>query len=167
MKKILTHLTGIVFLIAILAAGGCDAATTEDDPGKPIKYPDEVTIFLKAYEDGDNMRLLMYDSTNDTLKEAEIHTVDVGPGTKVIWRRANDSNIKSIKKVGPKLEKGPIFPGDATTILLNKRRRITVPTNTPVPEEEAEDIFEQYIIIFKDKNNDEWPIDPYLRIRDR
>jgi len=164
MKKILTHLTGIVFLISILIAGGCKSATAEDDPGKPI-YPEKVTIFLKAYEDGDDMKLKMYDSKNETPIVAEDHYADVGPDTKVVWKRANNSNIKSIRKVGPKVNNGPIFPGDATTFLFHKRLRITVPSDAPVPKEDAEDTSESYEIIFRDKDNNEWKTDPYLRIK--
>lgn len=164
MKKILTPPTGIVLLIAILIAVGCNKA---DDPDKPIKYPEKVTIFLKAYEDGEEMKLLMYDSKDETEIVAEEHYADVGPGTNVVWRRAEDSGIRSLKKVAPKLDKGPIFPGEAKTILLSVRLRIRVLDDAPVPSEEEKEIVEKYEIIFKDKKyNKEWSTDPYLRIRD-
>ena len=162
MKKILTLLTGIVFLIAILVAVGF---TPADDPNNSIEYPEKLTIFLKAVDEGGEMKLLLYDSKDNTQKAAKEHYADVGPGTKVVWRRAKDSNIKSIKKVGSTLEKGPIFPGDATTILFNKRRRIQILDDTPVPGENGEDIEELYEIVFKDKiYKKDWTIDPYLRI---
>ena len=54
MKKILTHLTGIVFVIAILVAGGCGP--------KPASDSSTVTIYLKAVKEDGEMRLKMYNS---------------------------------------------------------------------------------------------------------
>jgi len=163
MKKILTHLTGIVFLITILIAGGF---TSADNPCEPTEYPEIVTIYLKAYEVDGEMKLKMYDSKNEKPIVAEDHVAEVGPETRVVWRRANESGIRTIKKAGPKeSEIGPIFPGDATTILLNKRRRIRVPDNAPVPSRGEEGIRQEYEIKFKDKKyNREWTTDPYLEI---
>ncbi len=158
MKKILTHLIGIVLLIAILIAGGCKSSVDSN-------YPPNVTIYLKAVEDDKEMKLLLSDSKDGTGMDAKTYYTDVGPGTKVVWRRADNSGIKSIRKVGPLSEKGPIFPGNAKTI-LGKRRRISVSDDAPIPSDQDEETVEQYEIIFKDtKNNKEWPIDPYLRIR--
>ena len=156
MKKILTPMTGIVLLVAILIAGGC----------APADSSDKVTIYLKAYEDGEEMKLKLYDSTNKTPVDAEDHFVYVEEGTKVVWRRADKSGIISIKRVGPKADKGLIFPGDATTILLGKRRRITVPTDVQLPDLKEDYFEEPYDIKIKfKKNKKEKNIDPYLRIK--
>lgn len=162
MKRNLNLPTVFVVLLTILFAGGCDSA---DDPDNQITYPDKVTIYLKLHIEDGKKYLEMYDSANPASSVInDLHT-DVGPATKVIWKRTEDSGIRSIKKVGPKEEGGPIFPGDATTILLNKRFRIKVPKDAPVPTGEIEYIEEAYDIIFVEKETgEEIKIDPYLRI---
>jgi len=160
MKKILTLLTGIVF--AILLAGACSTQNTDDDSTNAEDYPEFVTIYLKAYEDGAEMKLQLSESLDGPFTDAKRHYADVGPGTKVVWMRAENSQIRSLKVVAPLVEDGPIFPGKAKTILLNKRRRIKVPDTAPDDTEEA------YKIVFKDAiNGTKWPVDPYLRIKDR
>ena len=162
MKNNLTFPTVFVVLITILFAGGCDSA---DDPGNPITYPEKVTIYLKLHIEDGKKFLEMYDSANPASSVInDLHTV-VGPATKVVWRRTEDSGIRSLKKVGPKEEGGPIFPGEATTILFNKRFRVKVPEDAPVPTGQIEYIEEAYYIIFVEKETgEEIKIDPYLRI---
>lgn len=157
MKKAIFYLTGIVFIITILIAS---ASTPAVDPDKPSENLKKVEIFLKVYLKDGEKHLEMYDSNNpDNRVIDDLHTV-VDPGTKVVWRRAKDSGISSIRKVSP-IDPGEIFTGDARTILLNKRFR------TRIPEGELKrDKEEKYIIIFKDKKEkEETPIDPYLRVR--
>ena len=166
MKKIFTHLTGIVFLMAILLSGGCKSA---DDPGRLTPDPERVTIYLKAYEDGNEMKLLMYDSQNSEETEAEVHVTLVDHGTRVVWRKADDSGIRSIKKVSPKIENGPIFPGKAKSI-LGIKYRIKVrdeaqESSDEVTSDKERGITEEYLIEWKDrKYNEDRTTDPYLRI---
>jgi len=163
MKKILTLLTGFVFLITILIAASCQSASAEDDPNGTKEPLKKVTIYLKIHEEDGKKRLEMYDSNNPKNIVIDDLTTEVDPGTKVVWRRAEDSGIRSIRKVGPVEDNGEIFPEDAKTILLNKRMRTRVPDNIA-----DKDKGQKYIIEFKDKRDGEvTPIDPYLRIRDR
>ena len=157
MKKATTYLTGIVFIITILIASGFTQAV---DPDKPSENLKKVEIYLKVYIKDGEKHLEMYDSNNPAKRVIDDLYTDVEPGTKVVWRRAKDSGIRSIKKVSP-IDPGDIFTGDARTILLNKRFR------TRIPEGEVKrDKEEKYIIIFKDKKEkEETPIDPYLRVR--
>ena len=157
MKKAFTYLTGIVFIITILIASGSTPAV---DPDKPSENLKKVEIFLKVYIKDGEKHLEMYDSNNpDNIVIDDLNTV-VEPGTKVVWRRAKDSGIRSIRKVSP-IDPGVIFTGDARTILFNKRFR------TRIPEGEVKrDTKEKYIIVFLDKKDkEETPIDPYLRVR--
>lgn len=157
MKKAFTYLTGIVLILTILITNGF---AQEVNPDKSPENLKKVEIFLKVFIKDGEKHLEMYDSNNPAKKVIDdLYTV-VDPGTKVVWRRAKDSGISSIRKVGP-IDPGEIFTGDARTILLNKRFR------TRIPDVELKrDKEEKYIIIFKDKKEkEETPIDPYLRVR--
>ena len=161
MKKILTLLTGIVLLITVLAVGGCKSATTNDDSNSSNDSKDlkKVIIYVKAVEKNDGMHLEMYDS-NDTTKVVDTLVTIVEPGTKVIWKLAENSGIKRIKKIGPK-ERGEIIIGDANRILFFNRFKLKIPDNEIKPSTE-----EKYDIVFVDKKDKkETPIDPYLKIR--
>jgi len=157
MKKILPLLTGIVFFIAILFAGGC---STPDDPDNSTKYPDKVTIYLKTDGEGLDLKLLMSDSRDGTGTDANQHVADVGPDTRVVWRRATSSGIKKFTRIGP-AEEGKIFPEDASTILFHKRYRHRVPDKEIAPGSQ-----QKYDIRYVPKGTDEEKsVDPYLRIR--
>ena len=160
MKKNLTFLTGIVFLITILVAGGCESET-EDDPKVPLRG--EVTIYLmKAFEDDSGKHLKMYDSNYpDSIVVDTLETL-VEPGTKVFWVVLNDSGIKKLKKISPKDGPGKIITGDATGFLytlFTKKKKLNIPDNAPKPCER-----EGYDIMFKYKDGKTWKIDPYLKI---
>ncbi len=151
MKKNLAHLTGILLLIAILATGSVIPA--EDEPTK------KVTIYVKAVE---GRHLEMYeedDEGNVTSPVIDMLTTGVDPTTKVVWRRAPDSGIKRFIKVDPVDLGKPIFPEPATTFLFGKRYRHHVPEDAPDPSAK-----EKYIIKVRDKDNNEWEIDPHLII---
>ena len=159
MKKILALLTGIVLSITILVAGGCNNSPEPVglNQDETIKDSTKVTIYLKAVEG--EKHLLIYDSNDPDNAVVDTLTTLVVPGMKVVWRRADDSGIKSIKKVGPS-ERGEIMTEDASTILLYKRLRYRI------PDDEIEgDSLQKYEIVIKDKDGNEWdPIDPYLKI---
>jgi len=160
MKKNLTFLTGIVFLITILVAGGCESET-EDDPKVPLRG--EVTIYLmKAFEDDSGKHLKMYDSNYpDSIVVDTLETL-VEPGTKVFWVVLNDSGIKKLKKISPKDGNGNIMHRDASgffyTLFTGKKKHI-VPNNAPKPSDK-----EEYLIKFKYKDNKTKTVDPYLKI---
>jgi hypothetical protein len=157
MKKILTLLTGMLSLIAILVAGGC---STPDDPDNSTRYPDKVTIYLKTDGKGMDMKLLMSDSRDGAGIDADQHVADVGPDTKVVWMRAANSGIKKFTRIGP-TEDGEIFPEDASTIVFQKRYRHRVPDKEIAPNAQ-----QKYDVQYVPKGTDERKsADPYLRIR--
>ena len=159
MKKILTHLTGIVFLFAILVAGGCDNGPAPTSaPPQPALDLDKVTIFVKAVKLNGDWHLEMYDSNypNKTVID-DLETI-VELDTRIVWRRADDSGIKKFRAISP-VAPLDIMKDDATTILLNKRKRYTVVD--PVADRTKA---QKYIIVFVTKeDNQENKIDPYLK----
>jgi len=174
MKKHLTHLTGIVFVIAILlAAASCAAPGNESltytDPEDPkvVLSMDTVTIYLqKAYEDDNGGKhLRMYDSHNSTIVVDDLETL-VLPGTVVIWEVQNGSEIRKLKKISIKDgSNGNVLHKDASgffyTLFTGNKKHI-VPVNAPRPSED------KYLIKFKhDKGGKSWVIDPYLKIPPR
>jgi hypothetical protein len=121
---------------------------------------------LKIEGSGKDVELKMGPSKEGPFVDATVHTEDVGPGTKVVWRRAANSGIISIKVVSPVPENPRIFPGDATTIILGKRRRIKVDDTGPILLENEKEYSEKYEIEVKMIGGDTPPaFDPYLRIR--
>ena len=156
MKKILAHLTGIVCVIAILIAGGCSSVSTS----KKLEDPETVKIYLKAKEIDGKMHLKMYDSNNRGNKVIDKLETEVSPGSTVIWKRTWFSGIKELKKISSKSDDGKLFRGDAQPIPNTKRFKLEIPTSASSGDKEA------YDIVFVDKkNNEETPIDPYLKIR--
>ena len=156
MKKILTHLTGIVFLITILAAGGCNPEGNNDKPTRDLK---KVTIYLMiAFEENGVKHLKMFDSNdpNNVVVDTLLVT-DVKPGTKVIWTFLEGSGIEKLKKIGPK-KYDKIIIRDAKKILFKKDFKLKIPRSAKPGQE-------KYDIEFEDEDGNTVPIDPYLRIR--
>jgi hypothetical protein len=151
MKKNLILLTGIVFLITILAAGGCN----NDD--RPIGSK-KVTIYLKAVEIKGEKHLEMYDSNDTTIVVVDTLHTDVQDSTEVTWKLVDDSGIRKIMKISPKNGPGDIIPGPATGFLSPKKKKLKIPGNQKPDTEEA------YNIKFKDTDGEKWVIDPFLRI---
>ena len=149
MKKILTLLTGIVFLITILVAGGCNPAKENDFK--------RVIIYLQAHETNVEKHLKMYDSNDKTIVVVDTLHTEVRPGTKVIWKLVKDSGIEKAEKIGPKIP-GKIIDRDATRILFTKKFKLKIPKNAEPGEE-------KYDIDFLDMESKPHSIDPYLRIR--
>jgi hypothetical protein len=149
MKKNLTLLTGIVFLITILLAGACSPAKG--------KEPKKVKIYVQAYEKDGKMHLKMYDSNDPSIVVIDTLHTKVWPGTKVIWKLVKDSGIKKLEKIGPKAP-GRVINKDAKKIPGTKKFQFKIPDNAP---DNTED---KYDIKFTDKNGDSYTIDPYLRI---
>jgi hypothetical protein len=117
-------------------------------------------------KDGKQQLVLYTEDNPDGLLATE-HIVYIEPGTKVVWRRAKDSGIKRLGRIGPKTDEYEIFPGDATTFLLHKRYRIKANENIVVPNGEDDFLEDAYDINFVVKENgEEIKADPYLRIED-
>ena len=156
MKNILSHLTGIVFLITILVTGGCGSQTSEDDPNVSGEELKKVVIEVRIYEvDGKKYLKLFESDKPESIEIDSLHVADVMPGTKVVWKRANDSGIRKFKRIGP-VKPGKILPEDASTMLLNKRYRATVPNIEIEPGTK-----EEYIIVFVSKDGETIERDPY------
>ena len=155
MKKNLTFLTGIVFLITILVAGACKPAVPP-----PAKGPKEVKIKLKVKKIDGEKHLKMYDSNKRSIKVVDTLETLVMPGDTVVWEpRRFLGRIKKIEKISPETE-GDIINKDAELIPGTKNFRLIIPVDAPIPSER-----EKYDIEFEDKSGETWTIDPYLRIR--
>ncbi|MDX2415039.1 MAG: hypothetical protein QNK33_07590 [Bacteroidales bacterium] len=152
MKKILTLLIGIVFLIAILVAGACSSASNTE----------KVKIYLKAIEIGGEMHLEMYDSNCPITKVVDSLSTIVQPGVKVIWKLADSSSIKKIEKIVSKSRADKRLKVDAQKRFLNKGFKQKISEDISIEREE--DIIAAYDIVFVDKDGKPWTIDPYLRI---
>jgi len=156
MKKNRTLLTGIVLSMTILLAGGFKPVTDNDDPNGPQNLK-KVEIYCKAYERNGVIHFEMYDSNNPTVVGDNI-TTDVMPGAKVTWQWTSDSEIQEFVRIHPK-KAGPIMPGKAKKVPGTKKLQIKVPKKAKVPSPP-----EKYDIVIKDKDGNDYPIDPYLRI---
>lgn len=156
MKKIHSLLTGIVLVIAILLAGGFKPATGNEDANDPENLK-KVEIYCKAYEKNGVMHFEMYDSNNPNVKGDNI-TTDVMPGGKVTWIWTPDSEIQEFVKIHPK-KAGPIMTGNAAKVPGTKKFQLKIPKKAKIPSPK-----EKYDIVFKDKDGNDYPIDPYLRI---
>jgi hypothetical protein len=155
MKKIFTLLTGIVFLIAILVAGGCKSANDQKSPNDLKK----VTIYLRSIEINGEKHLSLCDLKGvpviDSLK------TDVDAGTIVIWRLERASGIKSISKIYRSTEKQKIFKTDPQKKLFSKKFQLIVPDDV---KRGTKEYLEEYTIEYTDEENTNWKIDPFLRV---
>ncbi len=161
MKKILTLLTGIVFLITILAAGGCRNGNKQNE-AILVENDSTRVVYLKDTLIDGRMHLEMYNEKHPDKKEIDTLTTDVRPGYTVIWKHAHKSKIKKVNHIRPLnliKENGKIFSKEAEEVESKSLYTYEIPS-TAKPGKE------KYEIIFKDKNDDFWCIDPYLRIPD-
>jgi len=160
MKKNLLLLTGIVFLITVLAAGGCNKGKMPigSTPKDFIKDSTKVKIYLKAIKIEGEIHLKMYDSNKRRHKVVDTLETFVPPGSTVIWKRTWFSGIKKIEKIGSTSGDGNIFKEDAQPIPNSKRFKLEIPKNVSPGE------VEEYDIEFLDKDSNPQSIDPYLRI---
>jgi len=101
MKKNLLFLTGIVFLITILVAGGCK---TSPEPRALVGgYSDDPTakhIRLKDSLIDDTMHLFMYDKKSEC-GVIDDHLIVVKRNHTVKWKNAKDSKIEAILYIRP------------------------------------------------------------------
>jgi hypothetical protein len=152
MKKNLILLTGIVFLITILAAGGCKKAVPH-----PAKGPKKVIITMEAIKVSGKKHLAMYDSNNPGIVVDNLETL-VNPGDTVVWVIISSWKLKKLEKIGPKTY-GEIIKKDAKPIPGTKNYTLIIPTKAP------RDSTEKYDIECKGWVGKAWPIDPYIRVR--
>lgn len=155
MKKILTLLTGIAILITILAAVGC---TTVQVP-QATDDLSVVIIYMKDTLIGESHHLLLWDSNNPENKVVDKLITDVEDSSQVFWTLADNSGIRSLKKIKPK-EEGKIL---TKTI----KGGILVPSvvlKYKVPPNQAPEDIQAYKIKVKDIKGERWEIDPHLKI---
>lgn len=117
MKNTLTLLAGIVFLIAILAASGCNRGSksnreTESEGQMKAVTIDttQVDVVMEEIMIGGEMHLKMFDS-----KHSDVYVIDgllttVYRGYTVKWKKAKDSNISDVISITPKEDPFNIFP---------------------------------------------------------
>lgn len=168
MKKNLTSLTGIVLLFAIMIAGACTTTDNGDkksegiEPGtkgSPIVLSDpNVIIYLEDTLINGRKHLLMWDSNDKLHKVIDNLTTDVQAGDIVHWRTINGS-IKKINNIRPVEAKGNIFRVEAQTDSLRAAYQLKIP-------DDASPGIEKYEIVFTDRDDRTWCIDPHLRIPD-
>ena len=155
MKKNLILLTGIVLLIAVLVAGGCKQAVIPP----AAKNPETVIIYLKAVKVNEENHLEMYDSNDPSRKVIDTLHTYVQDTTQVFWTLAENSGIKSIKRIKPK--------EDGKIITRTIRGAILVPTEVlmyKIPKNQIPNTQQGYRIKVKDTEGNKWEIDPYLRL---
>ena len=165
MKKILTHLTGIVFVITILIAGSCkpnpqpNGTTPEETDPTVVQVRDpKVFISLKAIYIEEEVHLEMSDSREPDCKVIDGLVTVVSPEDTVIWKKASHSNIQSIDQIILHDDYdffSEFFTVDDSLIALQ------------IPSTEIGDTIIKYDIIFTlKKDGGTHTIDPYLRIED-
>lgn len=165
MKRNLLLLTGIVFVIAVLASGGCNnppeknasdkagiiAEDTKDDSTK-------VDVFLKAVEIDGSMHLEMYHEKKPECPVIDgLYTVVYG-GYTVTWRKA-DNSIKEVTDIRPVDDPGKIFGNLRRDIGPDDFWELVIPDD-PDPDTIK---YEIDFTIREDKDTT-YTIDPYLRI---
>ena len=167
MKKTLTHLTGIVFLIAILAAAGC--SSEETTPSEPQDKDAEISlvfIYCKAVEKEGELHFTMWDLSKDTIVSTHSSkdpvelinklVTKVEPGDLVFWQWSRKSEVTEFVKVAPKTP-GNIMPGDAKPADEFKKAYLRVPNGVQRNQQES------YYIEFIWKG-DTVKVDPHLRV---
>ena len=162
MKKILTHLTGIVVIITILIAGSCknqNGKTTEDSgPKQALVDSTKVDIYLKAVLIDGSMHLEMYDSKKPGCEVID-NLVTVYPGYTVKWQEVKDSNIEDVLDIRL-VEADSIFSLSKDSIGLMSLFKLEI------PKDAKPDTIKYEIVSTVKQGGGTWCIDPYLRIDD-
>jgi hypothetical protein len=177
MKKLLTFLTGIVSIIAILVI--CGGSNGNKHNGSAYSANDSIVeVWLKDTLIGGRIHLEMYNLKKPYKipgKKVIDHLVTVvDSGYTVIFKNAQKSNITKVHNMRPAVGYEDIFTEvDSFNMLvdsinLNSRGLFKLKIDTAIP-----DIIVKYEILLTVKRkigNDEkekkttWCIDPYLRI---
>jgi len=170
MKKNLAFLTGIVFVLTILLAGGCGNTTKQSDSEKEengsaeeANEPTTVDIFLKAVEIDGSWHLEMYDSKHDDCPAIDGLITEVNPEDTVYWEKAPASQIREVTLIRLMTDDYTL-DGNIVEKIEDKARDEL--WTLIIPEiDETETI--KYEIHFTVVGNDRDTIiiDPYLKIR--
>ena len=164
MKKNLTFLTGIVFLITILVSAGCSNSTKQQESSEEAtpkaltavkKDTTTVIIYLKDYEMDGIMHLEMSDSRKPECPEIDDLLTVVKPGDTIIFKKAKHSKIDEVTEIRVDYNVFIIpseeFRVDSGLYVLK------------LDPEEKWDTIVKYDIEFTVKE-DTFTIDPYLKI---
>jgi hypothetical protein len=177
MKRNLIVLTGIVFVI-VLAAGGCkqgaESQGTTDDKGatkvvRSFMYDPAdsttVEIYLKDTLIGCMKHLEMYDEkfpgvAGDRVIDS-LETV-VRRGYTVVWKKTHKAEIKKIHHIRI-MDSTPWNLSDTCIVISEDSTKALFHLKIP---SDADTGTVKYEIIFEDKDDNIWSIDPYLKIPD-
>ena len=153
MKKNFTLSTGIVFIIAILSAGGCKSAKDDKVTNEDLSY-NKVIIYLRSVEVQGEKHLYLYDSNGTKAIDSLI--TDVKPGADVFWELERKSGIKKIMKINSSHGVRNIFKEDPSGVPFSKAFQLKLKNDVHDSE--------KYDIKVRLEDNTEKTIDPYLRI---
>ena len=174
MKKNLTFLTGIVFLITILVAGSCGNSEKQNSPPEEEEIPNDspkvadaptsVSIYLKDTLIDGRMHLEMYHARDSLKKVIDTLTTVVYRGYTVTFMNADESNIKKVNHIRL-VEVDSIFSGEVIEVEGRSLFKLEILPNAPY------DTIVKYEIVFTVKDTTKettkettWCIDPYLKI---
>ena len=163
MKKNLSLLTGIVFLITILTAGAC--GKKPEQKGKAATSDDStVVVYLKDTLKDGRIHLAMYNEKKSDSIVIDSLTTVVYPGYHVVFYNAKKSKIKKVHNMRPAEGQADIF---TEVDSINKRGLFELEVYSNAPQ----DTIVKYEIVFTVKKVKEgvekettWCIDPFLRI---
>lgn len=166
MKRNLIVLTGIVFVLAVLVAVGCNTrpnpeSQTPEEKVEPKLLPDskDVDIYLKEKLIEGRMHLEMYDTRDTTKIIVDNLETLVHPGSTVKWKKATGSEIDEVNDIHL-IDADSTFTISRDTIGLMRSQTLTIPIS-------ADTGTIKYEIVFTVKHGGgTWCIDPYLRIED-
>ena len=163
MKKNLSLLTGIVFLITILTAGAC--GKKPEQKGKAATSDDStVVVYLKDTLKDGRIHLAMYNEKKSDSIVIDSLTTVVYPGYHVVFYNAKKSKIKKVHNMRPAEGQADIFT-EVDSLYRKGLFELEIYSDAP----DSTKI--KYEIIFtvkelKDGVEKEttWYIDPFLRI---
>ena len=173
MKRNLILLTGIVFLIAILAAGGCKNPDEQKDTGQPtllteseldsiLDDPSTKHVYLKdtlLKSDG-RVHLEMYNSKHPEKKVIDSLATGIRVGYTVVWEKVHASDIKAIYHIRPVEADTNIFRNGIDTIRTVDRTLYRL----EVPLDAHNDTIKYEIVFSIKKDGGTWCIDPFLEL---
>jgi len=156
MKKILTLLIGIVVLITILVADGCNTSKKENGSISAEKDPKTVTIYLKDTVIGESMHLLMHHEKNPDCGVIDNLQTVVNRDDIIVFKKAVNSKIKKVDTIRLVEEKVKVF-----NVVNSMDRSLYV---LEIDSDAPEDTIVKYVIEFAINKDTSYIIDPYLRI---
>jgi len=160
MKNLFRLSTGIVFIISILIAVGCGPKRgNKEEPvtiEETVTIEDTVFIFITYYEINGEIHLKMFDSKGNWA--IDNLTTYVMPENRVIWKLDTLCGFKDFIHIKG-IPNGNIFKG----VVLKPDREQTGKQLKLYLKNDIKGK-EEYEIKVKMKNNDEYTLDPMLRV---